>query len=461
MGTEIEGHRYYSLQEVAELVNVSRQTLWRWRQEGSVPLGRSLRGRQLLFSEFDLDLIQKKSVEISAPNQKVHNGIYLDNAATTQPHTVVIHAMEKAMSDHFGNASSAHERGVVMRRALSEARQSVAALCNCDIESVYFTSGCTEANNWVIQQRKHNGEFLWKKIVSTRIEHSSVLGAVQSMEAMGCPVDWANVSTHGRIVAKDIEKCEIDKNTLVAIQWANNETGIVHEITEIAELVKERGGHFLCDAAQAFGKVPLNFCKLPIDYLTVSSHKIHGPQGVGALIAKKEAPVYPMLFGGGQESGKRPGTENSVGIIGFGTAAAVRNSRFGSSNEHCRSLRANFENELKSYYSNFSIAGEGLPRLCSISNVRIHGVEGQALVARLGREGIFVSQSSACTNMRPEPSYVLREMGLSEEKAYEAIRVSIGEDNSMKEITRLIRCMKKIISKFDSVRDVKTNQEAR
>lgn len=461
MAVEIEGDRYYSLQEVAELVNVSRQTLWRWRQEGSVPLGRSLRGRQLLFSEFELNLIQKKSVEIAAPNRKIQNGLYLDNAATTQPHTVVIHAMEKAMSDHFGNASSAHERGVVMRRALGEARQSVASLSHCDTENVYFTSGCTEANNWVIQQRKQNGELLWKKIVSTRIEHSSVIGAVQSMEAMGCQVEWVNVPTNGRVVAKDIEKCTIDSNTLVAIQWANNETGIVHEIRGIAELVKKKGGHFLCDAAQAFGKVPLDFRKLPIDYLTVSSHKIHGPQGVGALIAKKEAPVNPMLFGGDQESGKRPGTENSVGIIGFGTAAAVRNSRFGSSNEHCRSLREEFENELRSNFTNFSIAGEGLPRLCSISNVRIHGVDGQSLVASLGREGVYVSQSSACNNMRPEPSYVLREMGFSEEEAYEAVRVSFGEDNSIKAITRVIRSMKKLTSKFDRVRNVKTNQEAR
>jgi cysteine desulfurase len=438
MPTKIEDSEYFSLQEIAEMVSVSRQTLWRWRQEGKMPQGRSFRGRSLLFSEAELALVKQRAHELTVPKKKEHSGAFLDNAATTKPLSEVVLAMEKAMSDFFGNAASAHERGLVMRRVIGEARESIAALCGSESEEVIFTSGCTESNNWVILQRDEKGRSPWKKIVTTRIEHSSVKNAVQVMESWGTEVEWLDTPSEGRISAQELENVPLDENTLLAVQWANNETGIQNDVLAIAEVVKNKGAYFLCDAAQAFGKTPINFNSSNIDYLTVSSHKIHGPQGVGAIISHTRAPLSSLLYGGTQEGGKRPGTENSVGIAGFGTAAAIRKTNFGSLVDKCRNIKNLLENEMQKAFPAIQISGSHLSRLCHISNFRIPNLDGQSIVAQLNSKGIFVSQSSACTNMKPEPSYVLTEMGYSEEEAYEAIRVGISENNSISEIERFV-----------------------
>ena len=438
MPTKIDGSEYFSLQEMAEMVSVSRQTLWRWRQEGKMPQGRSFRGRSLLFSGAELALVKQWAHELTVPNQKEQGGAFLDNAATTKPLPEVILAMEKAMSDFFGNAASAHERGLIMRRVIGEARESIAALCGAESEDVIFTSCCTESNNWVILQRDEEGRSPWKKIVTTRIEHSSIKNAVQVMESWGTIVEWLDTPSEGKFSVQELEKYEIDNRTLVAIQWANNETGIVNDALAFAEAVKNKGGFFLCDAAQAFGKIPINFNSSNIDYLTVSSHKIHGPQGVGAIVCHKKAPLSNLLYGGTQEYGKRPGTENSVGIAGFGTAAAIRKTNFGSLVDKCRNIKNLLESELKKAFPGVEISGSKLSRLCHISNFRIPNLDGQSLLAQLNTKGIYVSQSSACTNMKPEPSYVLTEMGYTEEEAYEALRVGISENNSISDIERFV-----------------------
>lgn len=444
MPTRIEESDYYSLQEIAELLSVSRQTLWRWRQEGKMPQGRSHRGRTLLFSEAELDFVKQRAQELSIPKSKDSKGVFLDNAATTQPLPEVVLAMERAMSDFFGNAASAHERGRIMRKAIGESREAVASLCGSESEQVYFTSGCTEANNWVILQRDEAGLPRWKKIVTSRIEHSSVKNAVQTLESWGVEVIWLETPVRGQFRTEHFEQIDINEDTLVAIQWANNETGIINDVLSIAELVKESAGFFLCDAAQSLGKAPINFNSSFIDYLTVSAHKIHGPQGVGALIHKKDAPLHCAIYGGTQESGLRPGTENTVGIAGFGTAAAIRNNNFGSLVDRCRSLKSMLETNIINQFPQAKILGVTEARLCHLSNFRIPGLDGQSLVAQLNAKRIYVSQSSACTNMRPEPSYVLTNMGLTEEEAYESIRVGISEGNSIDEIERFVKTIQSI-----------------
>jgi len=436
MATVIDGARFYSLQEVADQVSISRQTLWRWRQEGRVPKGHRHRGRQVLFSERELELVWRQVGNLSLGASSVRSEIYLDNAATTQPLSDVRDAIGRSLDLLFGNASSAHARGAIARTLVEESREAVAGLCGSSTDRVFFTSGCTEANNWVLLQRDDYGRRPWKRVITSKIEHSSVLASAQQLEREGVAVSWLPVDSSGRITAELLDKHEIDNETLVSIQWANNETGVIHEVEKMSQYVKTQGGFFHSDGAQIFGKKPICFDSSLIDYLTITGHKIHGPQGCGAVIKKPEAPLYPRQLGGTQEKGMRGGTENTPGIVGFGTAASQRQSSLRSAIEHCRSLRDYLENELRSQLDNFELVGDEEHRVCFISNFRIRGLDGQALVAQLDTRGIQVSQSSACTNMRPEPSYVLREMGYSEDEAFEALRVGIGVNTSIQEVMK-------------------------
>ncbi len=460
MPTKIEETEYYSLQEIAEMVAVSRQTLWRWRQEGKMPHGRSFRGRSLLFSESEVTLIKQRAHEMTIPSSKDKKGIFLDNAATTKPLPEVVLAMEKAMGEFFGNAASAHERGLIMRKVIGEARESVSRLCGANPEDVYFTSGCTESNNWVLFQRNDEGRSPWKKIVTTRIEHSSIKNAVLALESFGTEVIWIDTPKDGRFTEKELIGIPLTEETLVAIQWANNETGILNEVLAIAEKVKSKGAFFLCDAAQAFGETPINFRSSKIDYLTVSSHKIHGPQGVGAIMHNPGAPLFKFLHGGTQEGGKRPGTENSLGISGFGTASAIRKTNFGSIVDKCKNLKIYLESELNKVFNEIEIVGSEEQRLCHITNFRIPRLDGQSVVAQLNALNIYVSQSSACTNMKPEPSYVLAEMGYSEEEAYEAIRVGVSEENSIDEIEKFVLAISEISRNDIELRNHQVKLEA-
>jgi len=357
--------------------------------------------------------------------------IFLDNNATTQPLPEVTAAVVAAMSDWFGNASSSNRAGERARRLLRDSRESVARLIGATPDSISFTSGATEANNWVLQRIcKKPGSSL----VTTEAEHSSIKILCDFLEADGTQVERLPIDECGRVNVEQLAEAVSHETTLVSVHWVNNETGTVQPVEEIAAVCRERGALFHTDASQAVGKLQVDVGKIGCDFLSLSAHKFHGPQGVGGLYIRPGVKLPSLMFGGSQELGRRAGTENLPGIAGAGAAVAQRQLGINATIERLQQLRDRFESAVLSQVQDVFVNGDVAHRICNTTNLRFEGVNGEALVARLDQRGVRCSQSSACTNQRPEPSYVLRAMGLSESEAYASIRFSVSVLNSDDEI---------------------------
>lgn len=356
--------------------------------------------------------------------------IYLDNNATTRPIPEVVERVVELMTSRYGNPSSVHQRGARGREELSRARERVASLVGASEEQVIFTSGGTEANNLALNKvtMMDSGH-----LVTTETEHSSVLNKAGVLERKGTRVTYLQVDVTGRVSPRALETALSDPADLVSIHWVNNETGVVQPIEELGKICRRNRVTFHVDAAQAAGKVPIDFSSLPIDILTFSAHKIHGPQGVGALCFKNIKHVVPMIFGGDQERVMRPGTENLPGIAGFGEAAAVRQRDFADAVGHMEKLRDVFEQRIMGVFPGLSVNADLSHRVCNTSNIKFPGIDGMALMAQLDRDGVICSQTSACKSQRPEPSHVLLAMGLSEEEAFASVRFSFSALNTGEE----------------------------
>jgi len=356
--------------------------------------------------------------------------IYLDNNATTLPASEVREAMWQTLCDGFGNPSSAHRAGDRVRVHLRGARRRVAELLGTGPEHVIFTGGGTEANNMVLFSAVARTPSVPCRIVTDCAEHSSVLVAAKYLQRQGIEIVVVPVARDGFVEFDALDQAVTPNTSLVSVQWVNNETGVVQPVEEIGALCRSRGVPFHTDACQAVGKLAIDLKQLPIDLLTLTAHKIHGPQGAGAVFAHDPAWLAPLLHGGPQEHGLRAGTENMSGIVGLGVAAEIRRQQFGKIVAKLRQLRDQFEQRVRKLVPDVTVNGNIERRVCNTTNLCFHGVDGQALVARLDQNGIRCSQSSACTNQRPEPSYVLRAMGLSEDDAYASVRFSIGVFNT-------------------------------
>jgi cysteine desulfurase len=433
MPSEIDGSIFYTSTDVAEACGVSRQTIWRWRQYGLIPAGRTRRTGSVVFTHSELEYIRAHVGQLDSRDFTPVTEVYLDNAASTKPLASVRDAVSRAMDIEFGNPSSAHGAGRRARQAVEDARDQVAALVGADRGHVTFTSGGTEANSLMLRQCAHAEV---RRVITTAVEHSSVLEHLDALREQGIDVVVLPVDANGRISVDALRAGAVDSETLVSIQWANNETGVLQSVLDAAAHVTSLGGTFHTDAAQAVGKMPIDFVSSPISAMTITSHKLHGPQGVGALIAKPGLRLAPIQRGGSQERGLRPGTENLPGIIGFGVAAEHRLATMRNFARHTRSLRDMFESRLREGITGLQFNGIQADRVSTTGSVTISGIDGQALVAQLDARGVRVSQSSACTNMRPEPSYVLRAMGLSEDAAYASIRYAMSEDSTFEGCTR-------------------------
>jgi cysteine desulfurase len=355
--------------------------------------------------------------------------IYLDNNATTQPLPQVIEAMEAAMTVSFGNPSSGHSRGELARRILERARTEVARLMGVTDDGIVFTSGATEANNLAILSCLP-ADLAKGRIVTTTVEHSSILKLCDQLEERGADVIRVPVDSNGLVDLKALEDALTASTSLLSVQWVNNETGVIQPIEAIAAIAEDKAVPLHVDAAQAFGKLALRVGALPIDYVSVTAHKIHGPQGVGAVYVRPGRTIQPLVRGGPQESGRRAGTENVPGIAGFGRATELRATRLPEISLQVGTLRDRFEQALVDALPDIVINSGSAPRVAGSTNILFPAVDGQALVANLDQAGIYCSQSSACTNQRPEPSYVLRAMGLSEEEAYSGVRFTFSELNT-------------------------------
>lgn len=375
--------------------------------------------------------------------------IYLDHNATTPVLPEVARRMVEVAEQTPLNPSSAHRAGQAAREVLLSARESLADLLSCQPEQVSFTSSGTEGNNAALWHGAADGA-----IVTTNIEHSSILAAAEHLEAQGIPVYYAEVDADGLVTAEAVAE-QLDSALakgsvgLVSVQWANNETGVIQPIEQIADICRQRGVPIHVDAAQAVGKLPIELDKLPIDFLTLTGHKFHGPSGVGALYTREQ--IRPWLFGGDQEGRRRPGTENLIGIAGLGSACEARRRKFPTVNQEIILRRNRFEAYIFEHFPWVKINGARCPRIGNTSNIHFIGLDGQAIMAQLDVAGICVSQSSACTNHKPTPSYVLRAMGLSEAEAYASIRFSFAETNTREDVDQTISELSHIVDRLSAL----------
>lgn len=352
--------------------------------------------------------------------------VYLDYAATSPLDPAVLEAMRPFLGPSYGNPSSAHSLGEEARVAVEEARRKVADLIGAMPHEIFFTSGGTEANNWAllgltIMKGRNEGH-----LITTEVEHPSILEVTRFLESLGFEVTYLSVDGKGRVDPEDVRKALRPDTVLVSVMHANNETGVLQPISEIASVTREAGVPFHTDAVQTVGHLPLDVRELGVDLLSLSAHKFCGPKGIGALFVREGLDLAPLMRGGGQERGMRSGTENVPGIVGIGKASEIAMEAMREEAERLRELKLRLYEGLRDRVPGLHLNGDLEGSLPGILNVSIEGVPGETLVLNLDLEGIRVSTGSACHSHRIEPSHVLMAMGLGERRALEAVRFSLG-----------------------------------
>ncbi|MCX6764739.1 MAG: cysteine desulfurase family protein [Candidatus Nealsonbacteria bacterium] len=382
--------------------------------------------------------------------------IYLDYAATTPIDPKVLKEMMPYLKKDFGNPSSIHSFGLKGQEAIDNARAEVAKFLNCLESEIIFTGSATEANNLAIfgTVKALKSKVETPHIITTKIEHPAVLEPFRFLEKRGVEVTYLPVSKEGIVNFFEIEK-SIKKNTiLVSIIYANNEIGTIQPIKEISKIISNYRVQndaskivFHTDAVQAINYLNCDVKELGVDLLTLSAHKIYGPKGVGCLYVKEGTALAPLVFGGGQENGKRSGTENVAGIVGLGAAVKLVKKEK-PKNKKIIKLRDKIIKEVLKTISGSKINGSLEKRLCNNINFTLPGAEGESIVMALDREGIAVSTGSACSSKSLEPSFVLMALGLSEKDAHCSLRVSLGRYTSPKEIDQFLKILPKTIKKL-------------
>jgi cysteine desulfurase len=361
--------------------------------------------------------------------------VYFDHNATTQIDARVLDAMLPWMSAQSGNPSSRHQFGRAAREAVAQAREQVARACGAQASQVVFTASGTEANNLAI---KGLADYVPQgQVLSSAVEHPCVTRSAMAMRALGHTSNSIPVDSDGKVDRAEMKAQLRLATSLVSVMLANNETGVLQNVAELAELARARGSLMHTDAVQALGKIALNFNELNVHAMTVSSHKIHGPQGAAALILDKRVDIKPLLHGGGQERGLRSGTENVAAIVGFGLACELASQQLADYQGHTLSLRTQLETGLAAM--NATIFGAQSTRLSNTSFFAMDGIEGETLVVALDRKGYAVASGSACSSDSTEPSAVLLAMGVQEDLARGAVRVSLGTQNSAQQVADFLQ----------------------
>jgi cysteine desulfurase len=358
--------------------------------------------------------------------------IYADNAATTRVSDSVLEKMLPFLREQYGNASSQYSLGVKAKRAVEQARQQVAVAIGAEPSEILFTSGGSESNSWVISSVKKG------HVITSSIEHHSVLNACHSLERKGIDVTYLPVDSKGRVSLNSITEAIRSDTKLVSIMLANNEIGTIQPIAEISEYLRGRGILFHTDAVQAVGHIPVIIKKLGVDFLTASSHKFNGAKGTGIVYKRNGAPLPPLIFGGDQEHGIRAGTENIAGIVAAGYALTESVTDMVPMAEKLSVLVRTTIFGIRARIPNVIINGDENNRLPGMVNIVFDGVRGESLMHLLDLNGICVSTSSACSSGKDEPSHVLTALGLSEQQARSAIRISYGRYNNMDEVETIV-----------------------
>jgi cysteine desulfurase len=370
--------------------------------------------------------------------------IYFDHNATTPLDDRVLEAMLPFLTTFYGNPSSLYRLGRLARSAIDTAREQVAALVGAQANQIIFTSGGTEANNlafYAVSQQS--------KIAVSAIEHPSVSEPAERLRRQGHLVMKLNVDANGLVNDEVFNAFSWEQGDFISIMMANNETGVIQNIAEWVGFFKGKGLIFHTDAVQALGKIPVNFNRLEVDLMTLSSHKIYGPKGCGALVFNKEISLKPLITGGGQESSHRGGTENVAAIVGFGKAAELAMSKFDQNVDRSRKLREFLEAQIKSV-PNLTIFSEKVDRLPNTTLFGISGIDGEMMVMQLDQKGIAVSSGSACASGGGEPSPVLTAMQVEQDLSKSAIRISLGLSNTEQQINEFMDQFNRIICGVDN-----------
>ena len=375
--------------------------------------------------------------------------IYLDNAASTQIHEDVLNSMLPYLKEQYGNPSSIHRYGRLAHKAIEKARKQIASLINAEPSEILLTSGGTESNNTALRgiaMKNISGQ-----IITSSIEHDAILEPCKKLEQNGFDVDYLPVNKFGMVDSSVLKSHISDKTILVSIMFGNNEVGTIQLISELSKTCNENNIPFHTDAVQAVGKIPLDVKKLEIDLLSISSHKLYGPKGIGALYIKNGIDIDPVILGGGQERGLRSGTENVANIVGFGKACEIAKNNLNENIIQMKKLRDNLVEKVLNEIPEVVLNGHPQSRLPNNAHFTFLGVNGEDLIIKLDEYGIAASTGSACSVNTQKASHVLQAMGFSLEQITGSLRLTIGIFNDQKEIDQTVGILKKVVQELRSV----------
>lgn len=375
--------------------------------------------------------------------------IYLDNAATTPLKNEVLNKMLPYLTERFENASSLYKNARMNKVALEDSRNKISAALNCNYHEIFFTSSATEANNWALKGIAFSNKNKGNHIITTNIEHPSVLETCKFLSKNGFKITYLPVDNDGLISIDDLKKVITNETILISIMFANNEIGTIQPIAEIGKIAKKNNIIFHTDAVQAVGKIPIDLKKLNVDLLTISGHKIYGPKGVGALFIRQGIEIEPFMHGGSQEKQLRAGTENIAACVGLGEAIKLSTMNLEERILKLSKIRDNIINRIYSNISCSKLNGHPKKRLPNNINFSFDNVNGRLLVYLLDKFGIYASSGSACSCGTTKPSHVLLALGISEKFATQSIRFTFEEDISEDQINYFIE---KLILAIDELR---------
>lgn len=374
--------------------------------------------------------------------------IYLDNAATTKTAPEVVEAMLPYFTEHFGNPSSVYGLAAESKKAVTEARETIARALGAKAEEIYFTAGGSEADNWALKAAAESYRNKGKHIITTKIEHHAVLHTCEWLEKNGFEVTYLNVDENGVVKLDELKKAIRPDTIIISVMFANNEIGTLEPIREIGELAHERGILFHTDAVQAFGHVPIDVDAYHIDMLSASGHKLNGPKGIGFLYIRKGLKLRSFIHGGAQERKRRAGTENVPGIVGFGKAVERAIATLKERTDQERRLRDYLIGRVLKEIPYTRLNGHRTDRLPNNANFSFQFIEGESLLIMLDMEGICGSSGSACTSGSLDPSHVLLAIGLPHEIAHGSLRLTLSEENTMEEMDYVVEKIKDIVKRL-------------
>ncbi|HPR24583.1 MAG TPA: cysteine desulfurase NifS [Bacillota bacterium] len=380
--------------------------------------------------------------------------VYLDYSATTPVKKEVFEEMAPYFTEHFGNPSSLYKIASESKEALNLARKRLADLINASPEEIFFTGSGTEADNWAVFGTLDAMKKKGNHMITSSIEHHAIMHTAQYLMKRGIDATFLSVDKEGIISPAELEKSINDKTVLVSLMMVNNEVGSIEPIKELALVAKKHGVLFHTDAVQALGNVPIDVKELGVDMMSLSSHKIYGPKGVGALYIRKGVRISNFVHGGAQENKKRAGTENLAGIVGFGKAAELANKNLTDHINRLTELRNYFIDRVKSSIKDVNINGSMDHRHPGNANITFNYIEGEAILLLLNEKGIYVSTGSACSSASLSPSHVLAAMGVPVEMIHGTIRFTMGDFTTKEDLDYTVEALKEIITKLREVSSV-------